>query len=58
VSCGGDGVFEFRDVPPGDYYVIAFDRVKWSPEADTFLATLTRNQPVAEFCRLVRSAEM
>jgi hypothetical protein len=43
VSCGKGGAFEFRDVPPGDYYVMAFDRVKWSREADTSLATLTRS---------------
>jgi hypothetical protein len=43
VSCGKGGAFEFRDVPPGDYFVMAFDRVKWSPEADTSLATLTRS---------------
>jgi hypothetical protein len=27
-SCGAGGAFQFGDVPPGDYYVAAFDRVQ------------------------------
>ncbi len=25
-TCGADGAFEFRSVPPGDYYAVVFDR--------------------------------
>lgn len=36
-TCDARGVFQFGSVPPGDYSVLAFDRVNTAGDSDTFL---------------------
>lgn len=42
-TCDSRGAFQFDSVPPGDYSVVAFNRVKTGEDSDAFLRTVIPN---------------